>query len=360
MRLRRSVLCTICELGRLYCIKKTFRILRVSFQLIVIFVMATATHSYLNAQDAAFSQFYANPLYLNPALSGSTDCGRIQLNYRNQWPNISNAYNTYSVSYDQSLPGINSGFGVLVMNDQQGDAAYNRTSAGAFYAYNLQVSHNAMISFGIKAAYYQESLNWNKLVFADQINATTGNIAPSSAEQPPTNTDIATVDFGAGLLFAFNDLFFAGFSADHLTQPELSFYNDPESIMPMKFTAHAGTVINVTEGSLGRHSDYDLLLQPNILFQQQGEFTQLNAGLYAVKYPFVVGAWFRHNFENPDAAIVLAGITWNNFRLGYSFDLSMSQIGMPGGGAHEISFAWDICIIHDPKRRIRAIKSPSF
>ncbi len=312
------------------------------------------------AQDAAFSQFYANPLYLNPALSGSTECGRIHLNYRNQWPAISNAYVTYSVSYDQSLESINSGFGFLVMADQQGDAAYNRISAGAFYAYTLQIGSDATLTFGAKAAYYQESLNWQKLIFADQINAATGTISASSLETPPQNNEIGTVDFAAGLLFSLSNYFFAGFSADHLTQPELSFYNDPNSKLPMKLTAHAGTIINLSQGGFGSFSDNDLLLQPNILFQQQGSFTQLNAGLYAVKYPIVLGAWFRHNFENPDAAVILAGVTWQNFRIGYSFDLSLSQIGMPGGGAHEISFAWDFCILHDPKRRIRTIKSPSF
>ncbi len=111
---------------------------------------------------------------------------------------------------------------------------------------------------------------------------------------------------------------------------------------------------------IGGAYEGDILLQPNVLFQQQGNFTQLNAGLYAVKYPFVLGGWFRHNFENPDAAIVLAGVTWQNFRFAYSFDISLSQIGMPGGGAHEISFAWDFCIYRESKRRIRTIKSPSF
>ena len=38
------------------------------------------------AQDATFSQFYANPTYLNPALAGSGICPRVSLNYRNQWP----------------------------------------------------------------------------------------------------------------------------------------------------------------------------------------------------------------------------------------------------------------------------------
>jgi type IX secretion system PorP/SprF family membrane protein len=314
----------------------------------------------LRGQDPAFSQFYANPLYLNPALAGTVECGRLNLNYRNQWPAFSNAFITYSISYDQTLPALNGGFGVLVMADQQGDAAYNRTTAAGYYTYNLQVSHNAVVSFGVKGAFYQEKLNWEKLIFADQINPTTGQITPTS-ETPPEKLEISTADFGAGLVFAVENLFFAGFSADHLTQPVLSFYNDPNSKMPMKLTAHAGTTINLTQGRIGDFYYNDLMLQPNILYQHQGKFSQLNAGMYAMKYPFVLGVWFRHNFQTADAAIVLAGLTWNNFRFGYSFDISLSKVGLPGGGAHEISLAWDFCIVQETKKRvIRAINSPSF
>ena len=64
------------------------------------------------AQDPAFSQFYANPLYLNPALAGSANCPRVILNYRNQWPGIAATYVTYSASYDQYVDAIQGGIGV--------------------------------------------------------------------------------------------------------------------------------------------------------------------------------------------------------------------------------------------------------
>ena len=53
------------------------------------------------AQDPAFSQFFANPLYLNPAMAGTDICPRLSLNHRNQWPSIGKTYVTYSASYDQ-------------------------------------------------------------------------------------------------------------------------------------------------------------------------------------------------------------------------------------------------------------------
>ncbi|MCF6171185.1 MAG: type IX secretion system membrane protein PorP/SprF [Bacteroidales bacterium] len=327
---------------------------------LVIFFVLMVSGGLSQAQDAQFSQFYANPLYLNPALAGATECGRAILNYRNQWRNFSNAYVTYNLSYDQNLPGINSGFGVLVMNDRQGDGALSRTSASLYYAYKLKVSDPIVISFGVKGGYYQERLEWDKLIFADQINPTTGEIDNPTAENRPPKDNVSVVDFSAGAVLGYYDEWFVGVAVDHLTQPNLSFYDDPNSKLPMKITAHGGVTVNITQGMLGNDDPDDFILQPNILYMQQDKFHQLNLGLYLKKSPLVVGAWFRHNFQNPDAFIALVGITFNHIRFGYSYDVTVSKLS-GSGGSHELSLAWDFCIFSEAKRRhIRAINSPSF
>src|SRR5919205_4044869 len=56
------------------------------------------------AQDPNFSQFFASPLTLNPALTGKFDgVFRVAGNYRNQWPTINNAYTTATVSFDAGI-----------------------------------------------------------------------------------------------------------------------------------------------------------------------------------------------------------------------------------------------------------------
>jgi len=330
------------------------------FRIVIISLFALAWGA-TQAQDAEFSQFYANPLYLNPALAGSTECGRLGLNYRTQYPSLSQAYVTYNIAYDQNLPGINSGFGVLVMSDAQGDGALVRNAISAIYSYKLQVSNNILLSFGVKGGYYQEHLNWNKLTFGDQINPTTGNIRPSTMETPPTNDNISVIDFSAGAVVSHTDQYFVGVAVDHLNQPNITFYDDNNSKLPMKIAVHGGAIINATNGGLGNASERDIVIQPNLLYMQQEKFHQLNVGLYVKKYPFVLGSWFRHNFENPDAVVALLGITYNNIRIGYSYDFTVSQMGGQAGGAHEISFAWDFCIYKESARRvIRAINSPTF
>lgn len=71
------------------------------------FLGITFSVAALRGQDIHFSQFYMSPMTLNPALTGVMNCNtRIVGNYRNQWASVlgRNAYNTYSVSYDQKMP----------------------------------------------------------------------------------------------------------------------------------------------------------------------------------------------------------------------------------------------------------------
>ncbi|MDP6908597.1 MAG: type IX secretion system membrane protein PorP/SprF, partial [Flavobacteriales bacterium] len=63
------------------------------------------------AQDPQFTQFYANPLYLNPAFAGSKRCPRVIMNYRNQWPAISGTFVTYSASFDMDINALHGGLG---------------------------------------------------------------------------------------------------------------------------------------------------------------------------------------------------------------------------------------------------------
>src|SRR5471030_2677540 len=88
------------------------------------------------AQDPQFTQFYANPLYLNPAFAGTARCPRICLNYRNQWPNLSGTYVTYSASYDQHFDALSGGIGVLVTTDDQAKGTLKTTTASFIYSYH--------------------------------------------------------------------------------------------------------------------------------------------------------------------------------------------------------------------------------
>lgn len=307
-----------------------------------------------HAQDVGFSQFYAAPLYLNPAFAGQTECGRISLQYRNQWPGIGNAFRTYKLSYDQHLPAINSGFGFQAMQDRQGGGVFNRTAFAAFFASQVQLGQRSTLSGGIKAGALQDALNWEALQFPDKLSSGISN------ERPPDAATRLSPDVSTGIMFSLDEVLFAGISADHLNKPHMSLFGQDDRQLPIRWTLHAGVNIHTSDRRHGVREDQSLLIQPNMLFLQQGNFRQINAGLYLSKYPFVAGSWFRHTFENADALQVMIGLTTGGVAIGYSYDITVSGLGLNAGGAHEISLSWELCVERDTKRKIRAIKAPVF
>ena len=96
--------------------------------------------SNIQAQDAHFSQFFNNPLYINPALTGTTDEARLLFNYRTQWPKLPGEFVTMNVSYDQHIAEYNSNIGALISLDRAGSAALRNTNINLYYAYTLKLN----------------------------------------------------------------------------------------------------------------------------------------------------------------------------------------------------------------------------
>ena len=99
----------------------------------------------LSAQDIHFSQFYLSPLNLNPAMTGLMNCNtRIVANYRNQWASVlrSNAFNTYSVSYDQRIAAGRYdyfGIGGTFWGDRAGEANFSTLTGKMSLSYSKRM-----------------------------------------------------------------------------------------------------------------------------------------------------------------------------------------------------------------------------
>ena len=313
-----------------------------------------------NAQDAQFSQFYANPLYLNPAMAGAEICPRAVLNYRNQWPGLAKSFINYNASFDQYIPKLHGGVGILVNMDNAGDGILKTTQAGVMYAFSFQAAENLYINMAIQGTFFQKTLNWDLLQFGDQIDPQQGFVLPTG-ETPPTSNSVIFPDFSSGLVFGWKGILHGGVAVHHLTEPNMAFYDQVENKLPMKITGHIGANINLEGGGLGFAEDTEpkFYIAPNLLYQQQGDFHQLNAGIYVIRLPIVIGTWFRHNFENADAIIVLVGINYKNLKIGYSYDITTSKLKSNTGGSHEVSLAWQFNCL-EKRRKLRAINAPGF
>ena len=298
------------------------------------------------SQDPEFSQFYANPLYLNPALAGMTLCPQATVNYRNQWPQLGKAFVTYHASYDMYFSQVHGGVGLDVFYDQSGGGNLNTFSISAMYAYKFNISSRLQASGALKAGYYQSRLNWGNLTFKDL------------GEKPPDNNSVGVSDFSTGIFLDYDNFIYGGIAVDHLTQPKIGFFSDNTTQLYMKFTAHAGANINLHRNGSDA-DDREFSISPNVLYQQQFQFHQLNVGLYLTIDPFIGGLWFRHNFENPDALIPMLGFHFKNLRIAYSYDYTLSTLNGATGGSHEVSASWQFPCL-EKRRQIRAIKCPRF
>ncbi len=314
----------------------------------ILFVFIS-TSTLLKAQDAEYSQFYANPLYLNPAMAGTTQSPRFILNYRNQYPGVNQAFEQFSASFDQDVPKLNGGIGVLINSDNLANGAYRSLSVAGLYSYLLEVNDKVTIKAGLKAGFTQKTLDFQDLTFRiDDF----GNPLPSQEPQQGLASK-SFGDFGAGFLI-FSEYLYAGVAGDHLTQPDQSLTGVRNSQLPLKITAHGGASIPINDGSF--------YISPNVLYQQQANFNQLNAGLYFSKGPIVLGGWYRYAFENGDALIAMAGVKVGSFKVGYSYDYTTSAFQGADANAHEVSLTFGLTKSEkgNPKAQYRILNCPSF
>lgn len=315
-------------------------------QIVHTFLLLLLSCGFVKAQDPLFSQFFSTPITLNPAFAGVTYAPRLSATYRNQWPihaDDGSVYAaTYAASYEQFIPAFNSGIGVLVLTDNDGNGLYKTTNFTANYAYRIAVNDEFNIRLGVNAGFKQSNIDWDRLVFLDQLDPITGSVDavgnPNiSNEQRPEDLSNTIFDVGAGML-AYTSKFYGGISLQHLTTPDEGFFKTNTSLLdglPLRTSIHAGAEFIVKEGNKRNPSSF---VSPNILFAKQGDQGQINAGALYNHGVVFGGAWYRHAFTNGDAVIAVVGMQYDILKIGYSYDFTLgSSVAARSGGAHEVS-----------------------
>ncbi|MEO1098223.1 MAG: type IX secretion system membrane protein PorP/SprF [Bacteroidota bacterium] len=329
----------------------------------------------IQGQDPQFSQFYAAPLYLNPAFAGATQQTRVGLNYRNQWPSIDANFVTTSAYIDHFIEDKNSGIGLLIMRDREGQAGLKSTSVGLQYAYQLYLTDWLTFRPGVQVAWFNRNINFADLTFGDQFNPLTGEIENPSAETfGGLSKNFFDLSFG-GILYTGNA--WLGVAAHHINTPNQAFDDgsDPNEL-PSKLSFHGGVKILFKPGVMGSGfyaRPQERSLSPTFQYKTQGEFDQLDLGLYLTLEPLIFGAWYRglpfktlEGFNNNESIVMLVGFTKKRpkdaLNIGYSYDYTISRLGSGSGGAHEvsISYTWSTKDPRKPPKHIMQIPCPDF
>jgi type IX secretion system PorP/SprF family membrane protein len=312
------------------------------------------------AQDKHFTQFYAAPLSLNPALTGAFE-GRYRVGtiYRDQWRNVlENPIKTFSVAADFRFDASKRratedafALGLMFFNDKVSGIDFNTTQIALSAAYHKSLDDNGrqFLTLGVQGGVSQRTVNYGSLSFHDQFDGTTGYTMGSQEVLPGNN--ISFSDFNVGLNYtselARDGRFFAGVALHHFLQPVVSFYGNSAEGDRLHAKLSAQLAANIPLSRENR-----VAISPRLLMAMQGPHFEANVG---TNFRFALGqygssalhfgTWARpvRNADGMglDAVVALAGIEFNNVLLGLSYDLNIKALqASQRQGAFEISIAY--------------------
>ena len=306
----------------------------------LVFILLFSMFTVAKAQGPQFSQFYAAPSYLNPALTGNTEMYRLSAIYRNQWNAVSRGFVSYGAAIDRNYEDFNSGVGLTFLRDQAGTGQLSFTSFSIMYRYRVVLSEGLFLNLGAGFGTVRRGANTADLTFSDQIN--TGSRI-SSENFDFNRRNYGDISFGS-LIYGQN--FWGGIAAYHLNRPNESLLKDVESRVPTQWSLHGGYRIPMEETKKGEVLK-SMTFAANYKFQKK--FDQLDLGMYYTHNALIFGVWYRGlplkryepGYGNHDAIVPMLGMLIDDFRMAYSYDITASQLSGNTAGSHEISIQYE-------------------
>ncbi|MEE9374304.1 MAG: PorP/SprF family type IX secretion system membrane protein [Saprospiraceae bacterium] len=330
--------------------------------MMILFCMGT-----MEAQDIHFSQFYQSPLNLNPAMTGVMNCSqRLVGNYRNQWAAVlgSNAYNTYSVSYDRKMAvGQTDYFGVggTLWADVAGASRFGTRQVKLSFSFSKKIAgsrnNSHYIVAGAEGGMTQRRVSEGDLRWPSQVQ--NGQFVEGIPGEVIQNNNFLYPDLSGGLLWFATiekNSFYAGAAMFHLNQPNVSFLGREESLFS-RLTVHAGGELFVNK---------KMSVLPNIIYLGQGSHMEINVGssvrlaLDGIKSNQYIqfGLWYRLGQQvestaagtfatslHSDAIILATRFETGNYGVGFSYDYNISELatGSSANGSFELSVVYLFC-----------------
>jgi type IX secretion system PorP/SprF family membrane protein len=314
-----------------------------------------------SGQDIHLTQIYAMPTYLNPAFAGANVCARFTLSYRDQWKGFDGGYKTRMAGFDHSIGTSMWGIGALVAQDEAGLGGLKTTLVQPALSYEVKFDRESSLRLAIQPGIGMKSIDYSKLTFGDQIYRG-GNV--STVEDIPTSRTY--FDFGMGGIYSYKN-YWGGAAVFHLNRPNESLYNSFSGRLPVRYSFHGGARFDLSPDE--RDMFQKKYITAVMHYHGQAKFDQVDLGFYFSKSVFTIGFWYRGipglksyqpGYQNHDALAILLGLQLKKFRIGYSYDNTISYLAGISRGAHEISLSFQLCTTKHKKRRLALISCPKF
>ncbi len=310
------------------------------------FIILFSAAQHLTGQDRQFTQFYASPLTLNPALSGAFD-GKYRVGgiYRDQWRGLlQQPYQTYSFGADLRLEPFRSninkdriGVGLLFFKDKVNTLDFSTTQLAVSGAYHksLNPENSQYLSLGVQIGLTQRNVNYENLTFQDQWNGIDGYTQPQLERLPENNFGYS--DFSTGLNYSVQlenrTSIFAGASLYHFNRPNVAFFKGeelPKIPLYPRYSVQLSLNFPVNKA-------HTIFMSPRLVASKQGPHLMANAGTNfkinidkTYSTALHIGSWVRpvknKDGFNLDAVVLMTGLEFNNILVGLSYDLNIPTL----------------------------------
>ena len=302
--------------------KKT--VLNIKLAALSMFVLTFLnTENSVAQQDAQYTMYMFNPLSVNPAYAGSRDALSITMLGRKQWVNIDGAPSTATLSVHSPLRNENVSLGLSVMQDEIGPT--KNTSFYGDVSYRFNVSKKAKLAFGLKGGLDMFSADFGKLRVRDEsdIQFTT----------PIRNQIMPNFGFGT---YLHSEKYYVGLAAPKLLrntfEGSLQGSGGLESIQDRHFFLTAGYTFDL-------NSVVEMI--PSFVVKAV-EDAPLSADVN-LNFLFYEKLWIGGGYRFDDSFV--GNIVYHftpQFRAGYAYDYTLSDLGDYNTGTHEIMINYDL------------------
>ncbi|MCX2584124.1 type IX secretion system membrane protein PorP/SprF [Pedobacter sp. MR22-3] len=297
-------------------------------------VLFLSQHS-VAQQDAQFSQYMFNGIYINPAYAGYKEVLNVHSFYRSQWTGISGAPRTMSLAVDATANRQNVGLALQVSSDKLG--AQTNLSIYGNYAYRIRMNDDgsSRLALGLGVGMIQLGIDGSML-----------NPNHTEVFQPVGVQRTIVPDARAGVYFA-NDRYYAGLSVDNLIATYIN-------VDRYAFISQPKPHYYLTAGALFPLSE-DFQIKPSFLLKDdRGGPTSLDLNAFLmIKEVLWVGGSYRTGLKIYDKSYLQKDLSQRNsavasiqifpsekLRIGYGYDFSIGALQGYSGGTHEISIAY--------------------
>ncbi|MGB0176849.1 MAG: PorP/SprF family type IX secretion system membrane protein [Owenweeksia sp.] len=313
------------------------------------------------AQDPTTTQFHITRNYLNPAYAGYSSDLSLNYNSRLQWTKVSGKFSTHNFAANIACEERNLGFALYGYDNVEGDGLLRTTLGGfqtaIYFPWNLgnsnMVGSPGMFAFGFQVGIGQQSIDWDRLVFTDQLSDQSYRLVrPTSIILPQAVQGSAVWDIAAGFrglhaLFDEKGYISFGASAFHLARNQKSFFgNNSQVEWPIRYTGHLWGHYFWENGGIRK------TIELGSVFNSQVNLQTITTMLYYGYDPIRFGGGLRAGWVESlsDDKRRIREDAWvaqvdfkvsDNFLLSYTFEYTRNEVGIQRTfGTHEIGLTY--------------------